>query len=94
MQSEESQKEKSGAILKILVGGLLIYYAYALGLDIDGSWNTKQIVLAVFGILFTIVGISFAGTGVVGLVKLFNAEQTDPGIEEQEKTEGKDENHK
>lgn len=71
MQKEEREKVISSAALRILVGGLLVYYAYALATDLDGSWETKQIVLLVFGILFLIVGIVFAASGIVNLVKLF-----------------------
>lgn len=71
MQKEDKEKIISSAVLRILVGGMLVYYAYALATELDGSWETKQIILAVFGVLFVVVGIVFAVAGMINLVKMF-----------------------
>lgn len=71
MQKEEREKIISSAILRILVGGLLVYYAYALTTDLGGSWETKQIVLLVFTILFVVVGVVFAILGIISLLRMY-----------------------
>lgn len=71
MQKEDREKAISSGILRILVGGLLVYYAYALATDLGGSWETKQIVLLIFAILFLVVGVFFAIAGIVGFIKMY-----------------------